>query len=171
MNALVENRLLIDFDVDNPTNPFARLKELGTKGGVITYDDILRLFPEAEQDVVYLDQIYIAIRDAGIKFVEKDRPNNAPNGDTEDEDGDEADGSGLIFKGDNLLSNLEPDNLVGCISAKQLVIHCSPLMKRWTWQSGLSEATSPGKKSQMSKISPPNDGQNYCFRLMIVGTP
>jgi len=113
MNALAENRLLIDFDVDNPTNPFARLKELGTRSGHITYDDILRLFPEAEQDVVYLDQIYIAIRDAGIKFVEKDRPNNAPNGDTEDEDGDEADGSGLIFKGDNLLSNIEPDNLVG----------------------------------------------------------
>ena len=113
MNALAENRLLIDFDVDNPTNPFARLKELGTRSGHITYDDILRLFPEAEQDVVYLDQIYIAIRDAGIKFVEKDRPNNAPNGDTEDEDGDETDGSGLIFKGDNLLSNIEPDNLVG----------------------------------------------------------
>jgi RNA polymerase primary sigma factor len=113
MNALTENKLLIDFDVDNSIISYARLKELGTEQGYVTYDDILYLFPEAEQDIGLLDQIYVAIRDAGIKFIEKDRPNNAPNGDTEDEDGDETDGSALIFKGDNLLSNLEPDNLVG----------------------------------------------------------
>ena len=113
MNTLAENRLLIDFKVDNPTNPFARLKELGDRQGHLTYDDILRLFPEAEQDVDYLDQIFAAIRNAGILFVDEDGLNEAPNQDSVDEDESEIDENKAIFREENLLSNVEADNLVG----------------------------------------------------------
>jgi len=113
MNGLAENILLIDFDVDNPTNSLARLKELGTKQGYVNYDDILHLFPEAAQDVDYLGQIYVAIRDAGILLIEDDSLNDAPNEDSADEVQYEAYDSRSIYTEDNLLSNVEPDNLVG----------------------------------------------------------
>jgi RNA polymerase primary sigma factor len=113
MNAIAENILLIGLDVDNPTNSFARLKELGTKRGHVTYDDILHLFPEAEQDVDYLDQIYVAIRDAGILFTEDDGLNDVPNEGSADNNEYEANNSRIIINEDNLLSNVEPDNLVG----------------------------------------------------------
>jgi RNA polymerase primary sigma factor len=113
MNGLTENILRIDFDVNIPTNSFARLKELGNKQGYVTYDDILHIFPEAEQDVDYLDQIYVAIRDAAILFIEDDKLNDTPDGDPADEDEHEAYVSRSIYIEDNLLSNVEPDNLVG----------------------------------------------------------
>ena len=71
MNGLDENVILIDFDADNPIYSFARLKKLSTEQGYITYDDVLRLFPEAEQNIDYLDQIYVSIHNAGILFIEK----------------------------------------------------------------------------------------------------
>ena len=113
MNGLAENTLLIDFDLDNPTNSYARLKELGSKQGYVTYDDVLRLFPEAEQDVDILDQIYVAIRKAGILFVEDDRLKDAPNEDSANEDEYETNDSRSIYEEDNPLSKFEPDNLVG----------------------------------------------------------
>ena len=113
MNGLAENILLINFDADNPTNSYAHLKELGSKQGYVTYNDILRLFPEAKQDVDIMDQIYVAIRKAGILFVEDDRLNDAPNEDSTDENEHKAYDSRSIFKDDNLLSKFEPDNLVG----------------------------------------------------------
>ena len=58
MITLVENQLLIDFEVDNLSSSFTRLKELGMMQGNITRDDILQFFPEAEHNVVYLSQIY-----------------------------------------------------------------------------------------------------------------
>jgi RNA polymerase primary sigma factor len=113
MNGYAENILLIDFDVNNPTNSFVSLKELGTRQGYITYDDIIRVFPEAEQDVGYLDQIYAAIGEAGILFVEDDRLIDATNQDTADDKEHYANYSRSMDKEDNLLSNVEPDNLVG----------------------------------------------------------
>ena len=113
MNGLAENTLLIDVAVDNPTISFARLKELGTKQGYVTYDDILHQLPEAEQDVDYLDQIYTAIRIAGILYVEDDSLNIGAKEDLSDEEEDEIDDSRSIFIEDNLLSNVDPDDLVG----------------------------------------------------------
>jgi RNA polymerase primary sigma factor len=115
MNGLDENILLIDVAGDNPTNSFARLIELGTSQGYVTYDDILQKLPEAEQDVECLDQIYIAIRNAGILYVEDNNLDNAPtkNSADEDEDEDEFDDSRSKYIEDNLLSNVDPDDLVG----------------------------------------------------------
>jgi RNA polymerase primary sigma factor len=113
MNALGENKLIIDFDVENSPDPFARLKELGTQQGHVTYENILHLFPEAEQDVDYLDSIYIAIRDAGILFIEDDRLNDAPNEDLADDKEHKSNEGRSIIKEDHRLSNVDPDNLVG----------------------------------------------------------
>ena len=113
MNGLTENILLIDFDVDNPPDSFASLKDLGTKQGYVTYNDIQHLFPEAEQDVDYLDQIFIAIRDAGILFVDDDSLHDAPDEDPADGEDDEVVDTRSKYSEDNFLLNYEPDNLVG----------------------------------------------------------
>ena len=113
MNVLVENPLLIDFDVDTQKNSFVRLKELGIKQGYVTYDNIFHVFPEAEQDVDYLDQIFVFMRNVGIAVVEEDNLNDAPNEDLADEDESEAEESRAKFKEDNMLSNVDADNLVG----------------------------------------------------------
>jgi RNA polymerase primary sigma factor len=113
MNELLENTLLIDFDMEKSSNSFARLKELGYKQGFITYEDILLLFPKAEQDVDFLDQIYLAIREAGIYFEEDENLNDALNEDSPDEDDNEANQSSPRLIDGNLLSYIETDNLVG----------------------------------------------------------
>jgi RNA polymerase primary sigma factor len=113
MKTIAENILLIDFDVDNPPNSFARLKELGTKQGFVNYDDILVFFPEAEQDVGYLDQIYHAIRDAGILFIEDDSLNDSLSENSTDDEDYGSNGNRSLFEEDNLLLNVDPDDLVG----------------------------------------------------------
>jgi RNA polymerase primary sigma factor len=113
MTGLAENRFLTDFEVNNSTNSFARLLKFGSKQGYVTYNDILHLFPEAEQDVDFLDQIYDAIREAGLFFKENDGLNDTPNEDSADDDEYGKSGSKSKFQDDNLLSTVEPDNLVG----------------------------------------------------------
>jgi len=125
MNRSVENKLQIDFDVENPIPSIARLKELGTEQGYVTYDDILSLFPEVEEDIDFLDQIYAAIHNAGILLVESNNPNVAPNKVSADADEDEANGSRTEYREDNLLSNIETDDLVGlyfCEAARSLLL-------------------------------------------------
>jgi RNA polymerase primary sigma factor len=113
MNAITENKLLIDLKVDNSVVSYTRLKELGTEQGYVTYDDILRLFPEAEQNIGLLDQIYGAIRQAGIKFIEDGSLNDGTNEDSVEEDADGVTNRRSKFRDDNLLSDVDPDNLVG----------------------------------------------------------
>ncbi len=54
----------------NDTSPLAQLIQLGRKKSFVTTDDILQLFPEAEQDVEKLEQTFAALISAGIPYVE-----------------------------------------------------------------------------------------------------
>jgi len=125
MNAIAENKFIFDIDLDNQANSFARLKELGNKQGHITYENILRLFPKAEQDVDYLDQIYLFVRDAGILFIEDDSINDATNEDSPRINKHEANEGKSKIKENYLLSNVDPDNLVGLYFSEVAV---SPLL-------------------------------------------
>ena len=72
MNELVESISMIDIFTDIPAYSLRRLKELGSRQGYVTYDDVLQQFPDAAQDVDYLDQIFSAIANAGIIYNEED---------------------------------------------------------------------------------------------------
>jgi len=131
MNGSTENKLHIDFNLGNPAHSLAQLKELGNEQGFLTYDDILRLFPEADHDVDFLDQIFVTIQNAGISFIEADKlidasiqeasgkdasvkdvsAKDVPSQEPEEENG--VFDLSSTLKEDNLLSSLEPDNLVG----------------------------------------------------------
>ena len=47
-----------------------KLLELGHKRGVVSVDDIIMLFPEAEEDIGVLDEAHAALLGAGIEIVE-----------------------------------------------------------------------------------------------------
>jgi len=125
MNKSVENKLQIDFDVESPIPSIARLKELGTEQGYVTYDDILRSFPEVEEDFDFLDKIFEVIRKAGILLIESDSPNDVPNKASTVPDEEEANDSRIKYREDNLLSNIDSDDLVGlyfCEAARSLLL-------------------------------------------------
>ena len=53
---------------DNPA--VNQLLELGRERRAVTYDDILRFFPEAERDIDQLDEAHAALQAAGIEVVD-----------------------------------------------------------------------------------------------------
>lgn len=63
---------LINIGVDDEENypAIARLIELGRQKTYITIDDILHLFPDAEQDVEQLEEAFSALLSAGIPYLE-----------------------------------------------------------------------------------------------------
>ncbi len=63
---------LINIGVDDEENysAIARLVELGRQKTYVTIDDILHLFPDAEQDVEQLEEAFSALLSAGIPYIE-----------------------------------------------------------------------------------------------------
>ncbi len=49
----------------------ARLVDLGRKKGFVTIDDIIKFFPDAEQDIDQLEEAFAALLSAGVTFVEE----------------------------------------------------------------------------------------------------
>jgi RNA polymerase primary sigma factor len=72
----------IDEDENIQFSSISKLIELGQQKAYITIDDILRLFPEAEQDVSQLEEAFAALMAAGIPYLEDDDLSSEP---TEDD--------------------------------------------------------------------------------------
>jgi len=73
---------VIDEDEKIQFSAISKLIELGRQKAYITIDDILRLFPEAEQDVSQLEEAFAALMAAGIPYLEDDDLSSEP---TEDD--------------------------------------------------------------------------------------
>ncbi len=92
-----------------------QLIELGKQQGAVTYDDILKVFPEAEQDIQQLDEANAALLEAGIDVVDK----LAQELDDEDELEDVKPGrrsrrkSSSSALGGNQLPNVDVDDTIG----------------------------------------------------------
>jgi len=68
----------IDEDENIQFSSISKLIELGQQKAYITIDDILRLFPEAEQDVSQLEEAFAALMAAGIPYLEDDDLSSEP---------------------------------------------------------------------------------------------
>ncbi len=66
----MDNVILNIVDEEEEYSAIARLVELGRQKTFVTIDDILHLFPEAEQDVEQLEEAFAALFSAGITYVE-----------------------------------------------------------------------------------------------------
>ena len=68
---MIDEELLTSLEEkEDRHNAVARLIELGRKQTFVTYDDILKFFPEAEQDVDQLEEAFSALVSAGIPYLE-----------------------------------------------------------------------------------------------------
>ena len=72
---------VIDEDENIQFSAISKLIELGRQKAYITIDDILRLFPEAEQDVSQLEEAFAALMAAGIPYLEDDDLSSEPSED------------------------------------------------------------------------------------------
>ena len=68
----------IDEDENIQFSAISKLIKLGQQKAYITIDDILRLFPEAEQDVSQLEEAFAALMAAGIPYLEDDDLSSEP---------------------------------------------------------------------------------------------
>ncbi len=59
-------------DGDSQYSALGKLVELGRQQGFVSYDDILGHFPDAEQDVSQLEEVFAALLNAQIPYVEDD---------------------------------------------------------------------------------------------------
>jgi RNA polymerase primary sigma factor len=72
MGKIIDENLLMEIEEEQDQfAPVARLVELGRRQGFVTLDDILKYFPEAEQEVDQLEEIFAALLSAGIPYVEE----------------------------------------------------------------------------------------------------
>jgi RNA polymerase primary sigma factor len=101
-------------DHDDDLSAISRLLELGRKKSFVTIDDILSVFPEAEQDVDKLEEAFAALISAGITYVDDislgeptDRDIDDVDDELEDEDVSDLD------KNENYLANIDTDDTIG----------------------------------------------------------
>ena len=97
-----------DYESDSA---IAQLVEYGRQKSIVTIDDILRFFPEAEQDVDQLEEAFSALLSAGIQYTEESSPEDGDEDDLDLSDIDEDDESGIGLSDD--LSNIDTDDTIG----------------------------------------------------------
>ncbi len=97
-----------DYESDSA---IAQLVEYGRQKSIVTIDDILRFFPEAEQDVDQLEEAFSALQSAGIQYSEESGADENEEEDFDLSDIDEEDESGIGLSDD--LSNIDTDDTIG----------------------------------------------------------
>ena len=92
----------------------ARLLELGRKKGFVTIDDILSLFPDAEQDVDQLEDAFAALINAGIPYLDDVRIDEPGDSELAAEESDVIEGENEeASKTENYLANIDTDDTIG----------------------------------------------------------
>jgi RNA polymerase primary sigma factor len=111
---MIDEELLDAMDERDEEYPaIARLIELGRQKSFVTIDDILRFFPEAEQDVDQLEEAFAALISAGVPYVD-DATIGGPSDEelAEEEEAEEESQTDLSFD-DNYLANIDTDDTIG----------------------------------------------------------
>ncbi len=97
-----------DYDSDSA---IAQLVEYGRQKSIVTIDDILKFFPDAEQDVDQLEEAFSALQSAGIQYSEEGSSEDGEEEDLDLSDIDDEDESSIGLSDD--LSNIDTDDTIG----------------------------------------------------------
>jgi RNA polymerase primary sigma factor len=111
---MIDEELLNDIEDQDEHPAIARLIELGRQKSFVTIDDILSLFPEAEQDVDQLEEAFAALISAGIPYLDEATVGPGPSDEElaeEDENEDETQQD--LSVDDNYLANIDTDDTIG----------------------------------------------------------
>ena len=110
---MIDEELLHDIDEQEGHPAIARLIELGRQKSFVTIDDILGLFPDAEQDVDQLEEAFAALISAGIPYLDETVVGGPSEEDlVEEEEVEEETHRGLAVD-DNYLANIDTDDTIG----------------------------------------------------------
>jgi len=109
---MIDDELLTGIEEPDEHNAIARLIELGRQKSFVTIDDILGLFPEAEQDVDQLEEAFAALLSAGIPFLDETAAGGPSDEDLSEDDIDEDARRDLVVD-DNYLANIDTDDTIG----------------------------------------------------------
>ena len=90
----------------------AQLIEYGRQKSIVTIDDILRFFPDAEQDVDQLEEAFAALLNAGIQYTEENPSDDVDDEEMDLSDLDDEDDENAIGLSDDL-SNIDTDDTIG----------------------------------------------------------
>ena len=90
-----------------------QLLEVGKNRGVVTYDDILRFFPDAERDIEQLEEAYAALQAAGIELVDTASIEDEPTDEEVEEIEEEEDNIRDLANDDSYLSAIDADDTIG----------------------------------------------------------
>jgi RNA polymerase primary sigma factor len=111
---MINEELLNEIESKEENHPaIARLVELGRQKTFVTIDDILTLFPDAEQDVDQLEEAFAALLSAGIPYID-DTTLVDPSDEElmDDDDADEEPRKDQAAE-DNYLANIDTDDTIG----------------------------------------------------------
>ena len=92
--STTENILVIKVD---QSDAIAQLVEYGKQQGYVTYDDILEILPEAEEDPNWLENAFAVLIKAGVQYIDNDQ-DIEPNNREEDEETEFDNSKGLVLK-------------------------------------------------------------------------
>ena len=103
---------LLELSVEDEDNypAIAKLIEIGRQKSYVTIDDILKLFPDAEQDVEQLEEAFSALISAGIPYSEESSTEDEPSDDEIDIDEDDTSVNELLMDD---LANIDTDDTIG----------------------------------------------------------
>jgi len=108
---MIDEELLKELEEHEYHPAIASLIELGRKKSYVTIDDILALFPDAEQDVDQLEEAFSALISAGIPYID-DVTIGGPSDEELEEESDD-DTQRDIATEDNYLANIDTDDTIG----------------------------------------------------------
>lgn len=105
---------MVNFNNEDYENDSAisQLVEFGRQKSVVTIDDILRFFPDAEQDVDQLEEAFSALLSAGIQYTEESPSDDVDEDEMDLSDIDEDEDENGIGLSDDL-SNIDTDDTIG----------------------------------------------------------
>src|SRR3970040_66885 len=111
---MIDEDLLTEMEEREEEHPaIARLIELGRRKSFVTIDDILRFFPEAEQDVDQLEEAFAALISAGIPYIDDATVGGPTDEELADEEEAEEESTPELATDDNYLSNIDTDDTIG----------------------------------------------------------
>ncbi len=112
---MIDDELLNAIEEHEEEHPaIARLIELGRQKSYVTIDDILSLFPDAEQDLDQLEEAFAALVSAGIPYIDEtivSGPTEEELAATEEETEEEIHRTAVVD--DNYLANIDTDDTIG----------------------------------------------------------
>jgi RNA polymerase primary sigma factor len=107
MITKIDDELLDSLENGDITHSaLGKLIDTGHQQGYVTYDDILRHFPDAEQDVAQLEEVFAALLNAQIPYVEDDDVEPTDEELSDDEDIEDE-------SHENRLANIDTKDLLG----------------------------------------------------------